>query len=76
MNMKNNNYTPSLPEEEIIKLVKESSDNNLTPSPYSYDGEREITNKVEKIVNELVEIIKKEKQQAFQAGLEEGSKRK
>ena len=60
--MKNNNYAPSLPEEEIIKLVKELSDNNLTPSPYSYDGERKLTNKVEKIVNELVEIIKKEKQ--------------
>jgi hypothetical protein len=74
--MKDNNYAPGLPEEEINKLVKEMSDPDLVPNPNNFPDDRDgnLNNKVGKIVNELVEVIKKEKINAFQAGLEEGKR--
>ena len=75
-NMTTNNYHPGLPDEEINKLVKELSDPDLIPNPnlFPYDKDGNLTNKVGRIVNELVEVIRKEKNNAFQAGFEEGKK--
>ena len=73
-NMTTNNYHPGLPEEEINKLVKELSDPNLVPTPNLSGKGENLTNKIGKIVNELVEVIRKEKNNAFQAGLKEGKK--
>ena len=72
--MTTNNYHPGLPEEEINKLVKELSDPNLVPTPNLYEKDGNLTKKIGKIVSELVEVIRKEKNFAFRAGLEEGKK--
>jgi hypothetical protein len=63
--------------------VQELSDPNLSPIPYSTGKAQELTNKVARIVNELmseynhkvIEIIERERQEAFQAGMKEGEKR-
>ena len=73
-NMTTNNYHPGLPEEEINQLVKELSDPNLVPTPNLSEKDENLTAKIGKIVTELVEVIRKEKNFAFQAGLKEGKK--
>lgn len=81
-NLIQNNYAPRLPEEQINKIVKELSNPNLSPVPYSPKQAQNLTNKVAGIVNELmneynhkvIEIIEKERKEAFQAGMKEGKK--
>jgi hypothetical protein len=60
-NMTTNNYHPGLPEEEINKLVKELSDPNLVPTPNLSEKDKNLTKKIGKMVSELVEVIRKEK---------------
>ncbi|CFW92688.1 protein of unknown function [endosymbiont DhMRE of Dentiscutata heterogama] len=77
-----NNYAPHLPEKQINKIVRELSDPNLSPAPYSPNQAQDLTNRVADIVSELmneynhrvIEIIEKERKVAFQAGLKEGKK--
>jgi len=77
-----NNYAPRLPEEQINKIVRELSDPNLSPLPYSLNQAQDLTQKVAGIVSELmseynhkvIEIIEKERKEAFQAGMKEGKK--
>ena len=59
--MTTNNYHPGLPEEEINQLVKELSDPNLIPTPNLSEKDENLTAKIGKIVSELVEVIRKEK---------------
>jgi hypothetical protein len=59
---KNNNHRPDLPEEEIQKIIHQLSDT-------SGDDFNNLT-------HYLKQFIEKEKQQAFQAGLEEGKRSK
>ena len=58
--MTKNNHAPSLPEEQINKIVWELSDTS----------EDELTD----LTNQFKEIIDREKKKAFQAGFEEGKK--
>lgn len=62
-------YTPQLPEAEINKIVQELSNPNLSPAPY---------NKIAELMNEynhkIIEIIEKERKEAFEAGKKEGGK--
>ena len=58
--MTKNNHAPSLPEEQINKIVWELSDTS----------EDELTD----LTQQFKEIIDREKKKSFQAGLEEGKK--
>jgi hypothetical protein len=58
--MTKNNHTPSLPEEQINKIVWELSDTS----------EDELTD----LTQQFKEIIDREKKKSFQVGFEEGKK--
>ena len=81
-NKSKDNYAPGLPEEQINKIVQELSDPNLSPVPYSANQAQALTNKAAGVVSELmseynrkvIEIIEKERKEAFQAGVKEEKK--